>query len=147
MKKNFTPAYSHKEVMQHWINPKGEVRTLSLSTNVFSNLYDAWKYYSRLEIRPKDFQNSPKYHINPYKVYPIMKILPLLKRNGFKTAFYGIAPQMLFTALLKDSIAETILKASRTSLLSYYLTSPGQNIKQNWQAVKTTLKYHSEIPL
>jgi len=46
---------------------------------------------------------------------------------------------------LKDSIAETILKASRTSLLSYYLTSRGQNIKQNWQVVKTTLKYHYKI--
>jgi hypothetical protein len=42
MKKNVTPTYSHKEVMQHWINPKGEARTMSLSTNVFSHAYDAW---------------------------------------------------------------------------------------------------------
>lgn len=85
MKKNFSPAYFHKEVMQHWINAKGEVRTVSLSTNVFSHAYDAWQYYTSLEIRPKDFQNSPKYRINPYKVYSNMKVLPILKRNGFKT--------------------------------------------------------------
>lgn len=140
MKKNFTPTYSHKEVMQHWINPKGEVRTMSLSTNVFSHAYDAWQYYTSLEIRPKNFQNSPKYRINPYKVYPHMKVLPILKRNGFKTGVYNIAPQILFTALLKDSIAETILKARQTSLLSYYLQSPHQKIIRNWQAVKVYLK-------
>lgn len=140
MKKNVVPTYTHKEVMQHWINPKGEVRTMSLSTNVFSHAYDAWQYYSFLEIRPKDFQNSPKYRINPYKVYPRIKVLPILKRNGFKTSVYDIAPQILFTALLKDSITETILKARQNSLLSYYLRSPHQKIIRNWQAVKVCLK-------
>lgn len=145
MKKNTTPTYFHKEVMQHWINPQGEVRTMSLSTNVFSNLYDAWQYYSPFEIKPKDFQNSPKYRINPHKVYPNMKVLPILKRNGFKTGFYNIAPQILFTSLLKDSIAETLLKSSKTSLLSYYLLSHEQYIKQNWHAVKICLKYNYKI--
>lgn len=145
MKKNTTPAYFHKEVMQHWINPKGEVRTMSLSTNVFSNVYDAWQYYSPLEIRPKDFQNSPKYRINPYKVFPKIKVLPVLKRNGFKSGLYNIAPQILFSSLLKDSIAETLLKSSQTSLLYYYLVSHEQNIRQNWQAVKTCLKCNYKI--
>lgn len=145
MKKNTEPSYFHMEVMQHWINQKGEVRTMSRSTNVFSNVYDAWQYYSPLEIRPKDFQNSPKYRINPYKVYPSMNVLPVLKRNGFKTGFYNIAPQILFTSLLKDSISETLLKSAHTCLLSYYLTSHEQHIRENWQAVKTVLKRHYKI--
>jgi hypothetical protein len=145
MKKNTNPNYFHKEVMQHWINPQGEVRTMSLSTNVFSNVYDAWQYYSPLEIRPRDFQDSPKYRINPYKVYPNSKVLPVLNRNGFKSGFYNIAPQILFTALLKDNITETLLKSAQTSLLSYYLNAHSQNIKQNWQAVKTCLKSKYQI--
>jgi hypothetical protein len=146
MRKNTIPNYFHTEVMQHWINPQGEVRTMSRSTNVFSNVYDAWQYYSPLEIRPKDFQNSPKYRINPYKIYPNIKVLPVLKRNGFKSGFYNIAPQILFTSLLKDNITETLLKSSQTSLLSYYLNAHPQNIKANWQSVKTCLKskYHIE---
>lgn len=145
MKKNFAPSYFHKEVMQHWINPQGEVRSMSLSTNVFSGAYDAWQYYSVLEIRPKDFQNSQKYRINPYKIFPKLKVLPVLKRNGFKTSVYDIAPQILFTSLLKDSIAETLLKSSQTSVLSYYLQSHEQHIKENWHAVKTCLKYRYKI--
>jgi hypothetical protein len=140
MKKNCLPTYFHSEVMQHWIDPKGEVHTLSLSTNPFSQSYDAWQYYTALEIRPKDFQNSPKYRINPYRVYPRIKVLPDLKRNGFRTAFYTITPQVLLSSLLKDPCAETLLKNAQTSWLRYYLHSPDQHIKRNWQAVKICLK-------
>lgn len=140
MKKNCMPTYLHKEVMQHWINAKGEVRTLSLGTNVFSQAYDAWKYYSPLEIRPKSFEDSPKYRINPYKVYSSSKTIPVLKRNGFKGSFHAIAPQVLFTALLKDSYTETLLKTGQTDFLSHYLLSHSQHIRENWQAVKTCAK-------
>jgi len=145
MKKKCLPTYYHKEVMQHWIDPKGEVRTMSLSCNVFSQAYDQWQYGSSMEIRPKDFQNSPKFRIAPYRVYPRVKVLPALKRNGFKTAFHNIAPQVLLPALLRDSLAETLLKASQVSLLAYYLNSQEQYLKQNWQAVKVCLKNHYVI--
>lgn len=140
MKKNNLPTFYHKEVMQHFIDPKGDVRTLSLSTNPFSHAYDSWQYYSTLEIRSKDFQNSPKYRINPYKIYPKIKILSILKRNGFKKTFYTIAPQVLFSSLLKDPCTETLLKTAQLSWLRYYLQSPNQQIRRNWQAVKICLK-------
>ncbi|MFL9831675.1 PcfJ domain-containing protein [Flavobacterium sp. ST-87] len=142
MKKNCMPTYTHKEVMQHWINAKGETRSLSLSTNLFSQAYDAWKLHSTLEIRPKSFLDTPKYTINPYKVFPKMKILPILKRNGFKSSCYKIAPQLLFVAILSDSIAETLLKSGQTAMLYYYIQTSRQRIKENWKAVKTYLKHH-----
>lgn len=145
MKKNFLPSYFHKEVMQHWISADGEVRTMSLSTNVFAQVYDQWKFYSPLEIRPKDFQGGQKYRINPYKIYPKMKVLPILKRNGFKTSVHEIAPQILFTALLKDPIAETLLKSAQNFLLKHYLISHQQHLRENWQAVKTCLKHGYKI--
>ncbi|KAF2330596.1 PcfJ domain-containing protein [Flavobacterium daemonense] len=140
MKKNFTPTYFHKEVMQHWINAKGEVRTFALSTNVFSSTLDSWKFYSPLEIKPKDFIRNAKYYINPFKVYPQMKVLPILKRNGFKTSVYDIAPHLLFASLLSDPIAETLLKSRQLNILQYYLCASRQCIKLNWQAVKTVIR-------
>ncbi|MEZ0183444.1 hypothetical protein AB9T89_14475 [Flavobacterium oncorhynchi] len=131
--------------MQHWIDLKGEVRTLSLSTNPFSHTYDSWRYYSVLEIRPKDFQNSPKYRINPYRIYPKIKILTTLKRNGFKKTFCTIAPQLLFSSLLKDPCTKTLLKTGQSRLLRYYLESPNQQIRRNWQAVKICLKNNYTI--
>ncbi|KAF2080088.1 PcfJ domain-containing protein [Flavobacterium sharifuzzamanii] len=140
MKKSFAPTYFHKEVMQHWINPKGEVRTLALSTNVFSSTLDAWKFYSPLEIKPKDFIRNAKFYINPYRVHPQMKVLPILRRNGFKTSVYDIAPHLLFSSLLSDPIAETLLKSRQLNLLQYYLCASRQDIRRNWQAVKTVIR-------
>lgn len=145
MKKNFSPTYFHKEVMQHWISPAGEVRTLSLSTNVFSSTIDAWKFYSPLEIKPKDFVRNAKYFINPYKVYPKIKVLPVLRRNGFKTSVYDIAPHLLFSSLLSDPIAETLLKARQLNILQHYLGASRQDIRRNWQAVKTVIRNNYKI--
>lgn len=145
MKKNFLPTYFHKEVMQHWISQKGEVRSFSISTNVFSNTIDAWKFYSPLEIKPKDFSRNAKYYINPYKVYPKIKVLPLLKRNGFKNSVYNIAPHLLFSSLLTDSTAETLLKAKQQNLLQYYLGASRQQVKHNWTAVKTIIRNSYKI--
>lgn len=145
MKKNLAPTYFHKEVMQHWISPKGDVRTLALSTNVFSSTHDAWKFYSPLEIKPKDFTRNAKFYINPFKVYPKIKVLPILKRNGFKSSVYDIAPHLLFASLLSDPIAETLLKSRQLNLLQYYLGASRQNIKRNWQAVKTVIKNNCKI--
>jgi len=145
MKKNFTPTYFCKEVIQHWISQKGEVRSLSISTNVFSNAIDAWKFYSPLEIKPKDFFRNAKYYINPYKVYPKIKVFPLLKRNGFKNSVYNIAPHLLFSSLLNDSTAETLLKAKQQNLLQYYLGASRQRVKYNWQAVKTVIRNNYKI--
>lgn len=140
MKKNQVPHYAHFEVMQHWITPLGEVRTLSKSTNAFAQAFDSWKMYTNLEIRPKGFQKTNKFYINPYRIYPVRQTLPIIKRNGFKYSFHNIAPQILFTAILKDSYAETLLKAKQIKLLSYYLGATQQRIKENWQAVKMVLK-------
>ncbi|WP_427874083.1 PcfJ domain-containing protein [Flavobacterium sp. MMS24-S5] len=145
MKKNFIPTYFHKEVMQHWISPAGEVRTLARSTNAFAGTLDAWKFYSPLEIKPKDFVRNARFYINPFKVYPQMKVLPILKRNGFKTSVYDIAPHLLFSSLLSDPIAETLLKAKQLHLLQYYLCASRQNIRRNWQAVKTVIRNHYKI--
>jgi len=145
MKKNTAPSYFHKEVMQHWINPKGEVRSLTISTNIFSSTIDAWKFYSPLEIKPKDFFRNAKYYINPFKVYPNIKVIPLLKRNGFKGSVYNIAPHLLFSSLLTDPKGETLLKAKQYNLLQYYLGASRQSVKYNWQAVKTVIRNNYKI--
>ncbi|GAA3773171.1 hypothetical protein GCM10022423_29540 [Flavobacterium ginsengiterrae] len=145
MKKNFAPTYFHHEVMQHWIATNGEVRTLSRSNNVFSSAPDAWKFYFPLEIKPKDFSRNAKFFINPYKVYPQMKVLPILRRNGFKASVYDITPHLLFSSLLSDPITETLLKARQLSLLQYYLRVSGQDIRRNWQTVKTVIRHKYKI--
>lgn len=121
MHKNEVPTYSHTEVMQHWIQENGEVTTLAKAVNSMgqNGCYDSWVLWSELEVKSKGGNDSLRFKLNPYKVFPNKKVLPILKRNGFKGNFYNVAPQRLFTTILKDSLAETLLKTKQIEALKY----------------------------
>lgn len=55
--------------------------------------------------------------------YPRQRFIPELKRNGFKGDFHNILPYDLFTAILSDSRAETLLKAGQYAMLRHYIRS------------------------
>lgn len=138
MKKDKTPSYSYTEVMQHWINDTGETVSLAKSVHGYSNYIDAWLLSTPMTIKIMP-QDTGKFRITPEKVYPVKKVLPIFKRNGFKSSFHDIAPQLLFTYILKDSIAETILKSGQINLLNHYIYYRN-TIKNNWNPIKVCLK-------
>jgi len=119
MKKRMKPSYWFCEVMQHWVLPSGKVITMSKSVNGFSFAYDSWRFASDLEVRPKSFHFCKRYDIAPYKICPRGRILPIMKRNGFSGHFYGLPPHRLFSIILLEPIAETLLKAGQIKLLEY----------------------------
>ena len=63
------------------------------------------------------------YNIDAYKTYPAMRIIPELRRNGFKGAFHELTPYEFFTAILTDSKKETLLKAGQTEMFRYAVIS------------------------
>lgn len=120
MSKKRQPYCYSSEVMQHWIAPSGDVLTLSQSVTNMSMYYDRWTLDGKLEPRMETPRSVLRHNIQPYKIYPERKVLPIIKRNGFKGHFYGIAPQRLFAMILRDNHAETLLKTNQISLLEYY---------------------------
>lgn len=138
MRKDVQPKFSYVEVMQHWIDEKGNTTSLAKSVNGFSIYLDSWIYGSEMTIKIMP-QDSNKFSITPRKVYPNSKVLPIFKRNGFKGRFHDIAPQLLFTHIVKDSIAETLLKAGQTTLLDYYIYRRN-SVAKNWKVIKVCLK-------
>lgn len=137
MKKNQKPDFLINEVLQHWIDNKGEVVTMSKSVQGLSYYFDQWIFQSELEVRPKSFQTCERYNINPYKIYPVKKILPILKRNGFTNNFHGFAPHQLFSLILQNSCAETLLKCNQIALLEY---NNFDRIKENWSSIKVCIR-------
>jgi hypothetical protein len=124
MKKSEKPTYLISEVMQHFIDEKGVMTTMSKKTQMFSQAYDQWVFHSDLEVREDYIREEKRANLNPWKIYPERKILPIIKRNGFKGQFHGIAPQNLFKGILTNSNAECLLKSNQTSALEYYLSNP-----------------------
>ena len=138
MRKDRKPKHSYIEVMQHWIDEKGNSVSLSKTVNGFSPYIDSWIMGSEMTIKHIP-QDSAKFSITQKLSYPNPKVLPIIKRNGFKGKFHEIAPQLLFSYILKDSKAETLLKSGQIQLLDYYIYRRN-SIYRKWNSIKVCLK-------
>ncbi len=106
--------------------------------------YDAWIYSSPLELRSENSNN--KFYINVYDkiytgvVYPRQKLIPELKRTGYKKRLYGQKPLDLFRTLLTDRKAETLMKTGNTKLLKHLMDNGWQKIESYWPSIRITMR-------
>ena len=122
---------------QRWIAPDGKTETVA-RLRCQSLLYcDLWNEWSSMEIRSnKTFR---AYDIDPVCTYPTKRVIPELKRNGFKGDYHNILPYDLFTAILSDRRAETLLKAGQYPMLRYYIRS-SFDMGQYWNSIKICIR-------
>jgi hypothetical protein len=139
-KKNQKAVTSIHEVMQHWIDPAGKEQTLSMSVQGLSPAYDQWVLSSTLEVRFETYKSDLRKNLGPYKIWPKRSILPIIKRNGFTGNFHGFTPQNLFSLLLRESAAETLLKTGQISLLQHLHKSSLSNVQKHWPSVKICIR-------
>jgi hypothetical protein len=97
---------------------------------------DTWNFQSKLEIRPE----KPLYNAIPTCVYPRQKLIPELKRSGYKQQFHDITPFDLFQALLSDSRAETLLKANQIKLLQFFAGNGFRYIDKYWTSIRICIR-------
>lgn len=141
MRKQCLPNIIFEEVLQHWISESGMLTIMSKNVFGFSRYFDQWVFHSGLEVRPSSAYGLIRYNIEPYKIYPKMKVLPVIRRNGFRNSFHGNAPHKLFSMILSNSYAETLLKAKQYSLLSYCVSHPASFAQDNlWPAIKICIR-------
>jgi DNA-directed RNA polymerase subunit RPC12/RpoP len=142
---------SYSEVMQRWIAPDGKHYTFArLRQTMGTCCIDSWIFYTPLELRNENSNN--KFCINVYdkigsmgEIYPRQKLIPELKRTGYKKALYGQNPLDLFRTLLGDSRAETLIKAGYTKLLERMMNSRWKNIDNYWQSIKIAIRNKYKI--
>ena len=110
--------YCH-EVVQRWISSDGKVADMALLRGFTFCYCDVWALGSDMEIRP---HNSLYDEVVARScAYPKMRILPQLRRNGFKGDFHGISPVRLFKALLSDPRIETLMKGGEIEVMKHFL--------------------------
>jgi DNA-directed RNA polymerase subunit RPC12/RpoP len=134
-KKGEKAQYFHSEVAQKWIAPDGRYATMA-KLRPMSYYADTWNFSSTLEIRPE----RPLYNTVPTGVYPRQKLIPELKRSGYKGEFYNLTPFELFHALLTDSRAETLLKAGQTDLLNFFTQNGFRHIDRYWTSIRICIR-------
>lgn len=137
------PKYSASEVMQRWIAPDGKYCTFAkLRQTMGTMYYDSWIFYTPLELRQEiDVYNR----IYTGAVYPKQKLIPELKRTGYKKALYNQKPLDLFRILLTDSRAETLMKTKQAKLLKRIMDSGWKNIDNYWQSIKICTRNNYKI--
>ena len=99
---------------------------------------DTFAFHSPKAIRR---DNEVYQYIAQSPLYPKVKSLDILQRNGFAGDCHNIAPTKLIPALLTDSRAETLFKGGRTADLRHFLINP-LGIDQYWATYKITLRKH-----
>lgn len=137
------PKYSASEVMQRWIAPDGKYCTFAkLRQTMGTMYYDSWIFHTPLELRQEiDVYNR----IYTGAVYPKQKLIPELKRTGYKKTLYNQKPLDLFRILLTDSKAETLIKTKQVKLLKRIMDSGWKNVDNYWQSIKICIRNNYKI--
>ena len=88
--------------------------------------------------------NEAYRHISYSSIYPMFKVMDVLRRNGFKDDFHDIAPTILIPSILSDRRAETLLKAGKAEHLKYFLNN-SRTFDACWQSYKVVTRNGYEI--
>ena len=122
-KNNCDTHYFIDEVCQQWITADNKETVIAKAMNMGSR---GWVHTTDMSIKQSgNIYYSHSYEIDGY-VYPKVKLLPILRRNGLRTSFHGVTPGMLIRALLgENKYAEMLLKTKQYSMLEFYMYRGG----------------------
>jgi hypothetical protein len=134
-KRGKTASYTHMEVVQRWIDDKGN-HAVKARLRPMGFHCGGWHTGSALELRPY----KVLYDIIPDTVYPRIKVLDKIKRHGFNGCFNDIAPAALFYLLLSDNRIETLMKAKQYALTRYFVYKGIKYIDRYWPSIKICLR-------
>lgn len=130
--------YSMMEVCQQWLSAGNKEIVIAKPINMSGT---AWNWSEKMTLKGDGYGlYGPKYDINGY-VYPRVKLLPQLVRNGLGKDFHDITPATLVRRLLNnDPWPEILLKNRQFSLLKHWFGRGGY-IRQTW-AIKICNRNH-----
>lgn len=111
--------YFIDEVCQQWITADRKETVIAKAMKMESR---GWVHTTKMSIKQDgNMYCSHSYDIGGY-VYPKVKLLPILRRNGLRTSFHGFTPALLIRAILGESkYAEMLLKTKQYSMLEFYM--------------------------
>ena len=129
------PEWSIDEVVQVWLNEEGKETIVARNIYYPSYYNDLWNLKLPMSIKERKLSyysyRGDRYDIASY-TNKMCRVLPVIRRNGFKGEFYDICPTDLFKLLLNNPKAETLIKTRQFDLLKHL--DRGGKIK-HWHAV------------
>ena len=129
--------YRFYEVVQLWLDAQGNEAVIACNRAPFSYYVDRWCYGTMSCKRSNHYVYG-----NPYMfmgvAYPRHRVLPVIRRSGYKPMDGVVAHQHMRT-LLRRPHAETLQKAGQRDLLRYMINRSWSG-KDEWNAVKVAIR-------
>lgn len=141
MRKGMKASPAFLEIGQYWIAPNGKTSLVAIQRTMGWYL-DCFAFGTPMEIR-KD--NDTYQHIANQYLYPKIKVIPELTRNGFDGNFHDIRPVSYFSMLLSAPQAETLLKEGNIRMLKYMADHTAE-VKHFWASYIIAKRHGYEIP-
>ena len=132
-------SYNMMEVCQQWMSAENKELVIAKPMNMSGT---SWNLSEKMSLKADrdTWYGLTRYDINGY-VYPRVKLLPQLVRNGLGKDFHDITPATLVRRLLNnDPWPEILLKNRQFSLLKHWFGRGGY-IRQTW-AIKICNRNH-----
>lgn len=116
-----TPCILINEAVQIWIDDQGKETIVARNVIPGPFIYDNWDFSKPMSIKiPNRSAYAPnKYDIHSDYIYPIRKVLPLARRNGYTSCFDEFSQSEYIKLLLTDKEAEMLSKTRQFGLLAY----------------------------
>ena len=132
------PSFYIWEVVQNWIDEHGnEIVVARPRKPVMGGYYDHWDVRKEMSIKSIRGYYDP-YNINVYTEYPRKKVLEKFKRHGYRGKNpSGMSTMDMFKMIVKESMAETLLKAEQYGLLEM-MNRRGR--LPYWHAIKIAMR-------
>ena len=129
-----------REICRYYINGKGQCEVIGLKRTMGPYL-DCFSYYEGMALR---YDNDTYSHLATFPLYPKMDVIPELERNGFTGDLYGLAPLMMFKAILRDNRYETLLKSGRIDHFRHFMMH-STDLEVCWNSYKIAKRNHYHI--
>ena len=115
--------YFIDEVCQQWITSDNKEIVIAKAMNMGCR---GWIHTTDMSLKQSGNIYYPhSYDIDGY-VYPKVKVLPILRRNGLRTSFHGVTPAVLIRVLLGENrYAEMLIKTRQYGMLEFYMRGGG----------------------
>ncbi len=129
------------EAFQRWISPEGKTCIIGRRRQMFGGWYaDSWDWQSDLEVRQEHLAHT----ISTSLIVGRQRIIPELRRNGYRGDLQGCSPHALLPALLSDPRYETLMKAGQYDLLRYFCKSD-YYLNKHWPSIRIALRHRYRV--
>lgn len=141
------------EVYQVWFDPNKGKKVIISKQYTRSWYHFRWHMHSEWKVKSNaptgGYTYNDVYSLENKWIYPRAKILPILRRNGWKDKMFNMrtSPITIWRGLLDDPAVEALAKIGQYSVLDYWFgTGSSRKDKSQWmQMVKICSRHHYVI--